>query len=113
MTAPAWQQVLAYAVTGRRFPELEGPSAPDLDAVAAFLEPRLGVDVDRTELRQPHPLPDDLAAGIGAAQLWAAVAELRERLGPRAGAARAVARARPLTADEQRLLREVPPHHGA
>ena len=110
-TLPAWHQALAYAVTGLRFDELGRQSSPDLDAVTAFLRPRLGADVDPAGLLQPHPLPADLAAGLGAAQLWAGVAELRRRLG--AGAFdTAVAKPRPLTTDERRLLDDVPPHHG-
>ena len=94
-----------------RFAELERQARPDLDAVTAFLRPRVGVDIDPAELSRPHPLPADLAAGVGAAQLWAGVAELRRRLG--AGASEAgVAAPRPLTADERRLLQDVPPHHG-
>jgi hypothetical protein len=112
MTRPAaWHQALAYALTGRRFEDLGHQAAPDLDEVAAFLESRLGADLDRTELARSHPLPADLAAGLGAAQLWAAVAELRRRLaGPAARGA--VAQERPLTADERRLMQDVPPHHG-
>ena len=112
MTEPrAWHQALAHALTGRRFPELGQQDAPDLDVLTAFLQPRLGVDVDPAALREPHPLPADLGAGLGAAQVWAAVAELRRRLGsvpPPVG----VTRSRPLTADERRLLQDVPPHHG-
>lgn len=49
MTAPAWQQALAYAVTGRRFAELADRPGPDLDALTAFLLPRLGADLDPAE----------------------------------------------------------------
>ena len=112
MTPPAaWHQALAYAVTGRRFPELGLQDAPDLEALTAFLRSWLGGDVDPSVLARVHPLPPELAQGLGAAQRSAAVAELRRRLvgerppGP-------VARQRPLTADERRLLEDVPPHHG-
>ena len=112
MTGPAaWHQALAYAVTGRRFPELGLQDVPDLDVLTAFLRPRVGVDVDAAVLAPSHPLPADLAEGLGAAQRSAAVAELRRRLvgerppGP-------VVRQRALTADERRLLDDVPPHHG-
>ena len=107
----AWHQALAYALTGHRFPELGEQDAPDLDALAAFLRPRLGVDVDPAALRCSHPLPADLGSGLGAAQLWAAVAELRRLLGSVPPQAE-VTRSRPLTADERRLLQDVPPHHG-
>ena len=111
-TPPAWHQALAYALTGVRFPELGRQARPDLDAVTAFLRPRLGVDVEPAELLRPHALPADLAVGLGAAQLWAGVAELRRRLGPAASGAE-VAPFRPLSADERRLLQDVPPHHGS
>jgi hypothetical protein len=112
VTGPAaWHQALAYAVTGRRFDGLGRQQAPDLAALAAFLRPQLGADVDPAVLARPHPLPPDLAVGLGAAQLVAATAELRQRLaGERQ--ARPVTRQRTLTADERRLLDEVPPHHG-
>lgn len=109
-TPPAWHQALAYAVTGVRFEDLGRQARPDLDALAALLRPRLGVDVDPGALARAHPLPADLAAGLGAAQLTAAVAELRRRL--TAPPPAVVAGTRPLTADERRLLQDVPPHHG-
>jgi hypothetical protein len=113
VSEPAWQQAVAYALTGRRYAELEGRRGPDLDALVAFLQPRLGVELDLSELGRPHPLPEDLRQGIGAAQLWAAVAELRTRLVPPAPAPTTVLRGRPLTADERRLVEDVPPHHGS
>jgi hypothetical protein len=113
MTQPAaWHQALAYAVTGRRFEELGQQAAPDLDEIVAFLEPRLGVDLDRAVLAQSHRPPADLMAGLGAAQFWAAAAELRRRLPAQQAAAATVAEERPLTADERRLMQDVPPHHG-
>jgi hypothetical protein len=111
-TLPAWHQALAYAVTGVCFAELGRQARPDLDAVTAFLRSRLGTDVDPAELLRPHPLRGDLAEGLGAAQLQAGVAELRRRLAAGASEAGEVAAPRPLTADERRLLQDVPPHHG-
>lgn len=109
--APAWHQALAYALTGVRFEDLGRQSRPDVDALAALLRPRLGARVDPVELTRAHPLPADLAEGLGAAQLGAALSELRRRLaGPPPVV---VAGERPLTADERRLLQDVPPHHGS
>jgi hypothetical protein len=107
----AWHQALAYAVSGRRFEELGYQAAPDLEEMVAFLEPKFGVDLDRAVLERPHRPPADLVAGLGAAQLWAAVADLRRRLA-RAEAAVTVTQERPLTTDERRLMQDVPPHHG-
>jgi len=107
---PAWHQALAYAVTGVRLEDLGRQSRPDLDALAALLRPRLGVDVDPAVLTRAHPVPPDLTEGLGAAQLAAAVAELRRRL--TAAPPTVVAGQRPLTVDERRLLQDVPPHHG-
>ncbi|CAA9305570.1 MAG: hypothetical protein AVDCRST_MAG48-1677 [uncultured Friedmanniella sp.] len=105
-----WHQALAYAVTGVRFEDLGRQDRPDIDTLAALLRPRLGRDVDPAELARAHPLPGDLAQGLGPAQLGAAVAELRRRLSGPAPAV--VAEPRPLSADERRLLQDVPPHHG-
>jgi hypothetical protein len=107
---PAWHQALAYAVTGVRFEDLGRQPRPDLDALTALLRAKLGTEVDPAEIARAHPLPADLAQDLGAAQLGAAVAELRRRLaGPPLAT---VAGERPLTADERRLLQDVPPHHG-
>jgi hypothetical protein len=107
---PAWHQALAYALTGVRFADLGRQPRPDLDALTALLRPRLATQVDPAELTRVHPLPADLADGLGSAQLWAAVEELRRRL--TAPPPVVVAEQRPLTADERRLLQDVPPHHG-
>lgn len=106
---PAWHQALAYAVTGRRYPELGQQERPDLEQVTDFLRPRLP---DRTP-GPPQPVPADLTAGLGPAQLWAAVAELRRRLGLDQARERVAVTDRPLSPEEQRLLRNVPPHHGS
>jgi hypothetical protein len=112
VTQPAaWHQALAYALTGRRFEELGHQAAPDVNEVVAFLETKLGADLDRAVLERPHRLPADLVAGLGAAQLSAAVADLRRRLAGR-DAAVTVTQERPLSSDERRLMQDVPPHHG-
>ncbi|MFL6026557.1 MAG: hypothetical protein ACJ72K_06460 [Friedmanniella sp.] len=110
--SPTWHQAVAFAVTGQRFEELGHQASLDLDELAAFLSRRFDVDLDRGVLDQPHPLPADLAAGLGAAQVWAAASELRRRLRT-SGQAATVAPQRPLTVEERRLLEEVPPHHGS
>jgi len=107
---PAWHQALAYAVSGEHYPELGRQDRPDLTWLADFLRARLG---DAARSGTAHQVPPDLAAGLGAAQLWAALAELRTLLGlDRVAVRTAVSPSGPMRADDQRLLREVPPHHG-
>lgn len=96
-----WHQALAYAVSGERRPELGAQVAPDLEVVVEALEGRP---------RGAFVVPADLREGIGAAQLAAAVTELRARLGR---ASRPVLADRAPDADERRLLADVPPHHGS
>ncbi|MFT3970884.1 MAG: hypothetical protein QM695_11565 [Micropruina sp.] len=59
----------------------------------------------------PHPVPDELRAQVGSARLIALLQRLQADLGL-FGRRAAPATDRPLTADERRLLHEVPPHHG-
>ncbi len=61
---------------------------------------------------QSHPVPAELMRGIGAAQFVAALAELRRLITPPTDRAPVVAD-RTFTAEERRLLGEVPPHHGS
>lgn len=62
--------------------------------------------------RWPHPVPTALMAGLGPAQFVAALRELAEQLELARGPAVPPAASRPLSADERRLLADVPPHHG-
>jgi hypothetical protein len=58
----------------------------------------------------PHPVPPDLRAAVGAARLRAVLAQVVGELG--VGNGPVVARgARPLNADERRLMADRPPHH--
>ena len=105
---PSWHQALAYAVTGHRYPELGRQQRPDVEQVANFLRSRLR----SSAAHHTRPVPADLTAGLGAAQLWAAVVELRRLLELDQPARRTATGDGLLTAEDQRLLREVPPHHG-
>jgi hypothetical protein len=62
---------------------------------------------------QPWPHPPDAAtlSGLDAARWQAALTDLRHRLGLDV-IARPPSRRTSLTADERRLMAEVPPHHG-
>lgn len=115
-----WHEALRYALTGERDPALAGQRVPDLDAVLAILTSE-GSEPWRDEVRQraevgeiwPHPVPEDLMTGIGAAQFSAALGVLRARLGLDA-VTRSVRVSRDVgpSSGDERLLREVPPHHG-
>lgn len=59
----------------------------------------------------PHPIPDALRAGLGAAQLLAALRRVRAELGLAALESRAPSRRSALDADERRLIADAPPHH--
>lgn len=60
----------------------------------------------------PHPVPETMRAPVGAARLLAVLQRVQGDLGL-FGRTAAPPPRRPLTADERRLLRDVPPHHGA
>lgn len=60
----------------------------------------------------PHQVPDDLRLRLGSARLLAAVHRAQADLGLFGEQAEPAA-ARPLNADERRLLQDVPPHHGS
>ena len=121
MTPTGWHRALAYALVGEQLP-LEDVDTPDPDALRAALA-RAGWDVGRlaahvNDVRRsgapwPHPVPDALRAGLGAAQLHAALSRVRGDLGLDAVVLRPPSRRATLDADERRLLADVPPHHGA
>jgi len=60
----------------------------------------------------PHQVPDGLRLQLGSARLFAAVQRAQTDLGLFGQPAEPAA-ARPLNADERRLLQDVPPHHGS
>lgn len=114
-----WHRAIAYALTGADLP-LGGQAAPDLDAFARQLDEQ-GWDAERlgAHAREaaasgpwPHPVPDALRAGLGAAQLHAAIAGARARFGLEVLTVLPPSRRTALTPDERRLLADVPPHFG-
>lgn len=115
--AGPWHEALVLALTGAQHPELGIQLAPDLIEVERWLRSDGRVDqVRRYAASQraggrPWPLPVPSALGLPPAQFSAAVYALRARLGL-LGVLRVATAARSLSADEQRLLRDVPPHHG-
>ncbi|MFP5282842.1 MAG: hypothetical protein ACLGIF_05260 [Actinomycetes bacterium] len=118
---PAWHAALAFALTGEEFADLGRQRVPDCARLVEELSQRRpgGVEALRDGIRQRleagqpplRPVPPELGAGIGAAQLAAAGRQLVEMLQvspqPRVQAAGASR----MTADDRRLLDEVPPHH--
>lgn len=116
-----WQAALAYALTGAEY-ELAEPGRPEPASVVTELN-GLGWTPARlaahalaelaAERPWPHPVPADLRRGCGAAQLAAALGTTRELLGLTSLDTRSPSARRRLNPDEQRLLRDVPPHHGS
>ena len=110
-----WHQALAYAILGRRLPELAEQDQPNVAALARQLSANRQLSASVNSLRHgggawPFAVPPDLMAGLGQAQFLAARAALVKELGlDRQGNHLAIDR--PADADERRLLDEVPPHH--
>lgn len=119
---PRWNAALAYAITGRRWEDLAEAGKPELALVAYEIRHRFpggspALQAEITNRRKagepwPYEVPAELRAGLGAAQWLAALAELRKRLAVGPQPDRPVLSNREPDTDEQRLLREVPPHHG-
>jgi hypothetical protein len=119
--SPRWQAALGYALIGIDLAPDE-PGNPDpaqlADALAQAGWPagRIG-DHARAELSAervwPHPVPAELRAGCGAAQFAAALGRARELLDLATLETRPPSTRTKLNADELRLMREVPPHHGS
>jgi hypothetical protein len=116
-----WQAALAAALVGEVL-ELDEPGVPDVEGLAAGLAAagwpatRIG-DVAKAELAAggvwPFPVAPELRQGLGAAQFAAARAAARRALGVADLVVRVRGGRTRLTADELRLLADVPPHHGS
>lgn len=119
MTA-RWHAALGYALVAQDLGFVE-TAAPDPAAAVALLAE---AGWDATAIREhaqaaiaeecvwPHPVPESLRAGCGAAQLHAATVTVRRLLDLQTLEVRPPTTRTRLNADEQRLMREVPPHHG-
>lgn len=120
MTA-RWHAALGYALTGTE-PALPDAAEPEPAALAAALA-EAGWPADRIAAHAlatltgggvwPHPIPAALRVGCGAAQLAAALGATRQLLGLTTFETRPPSAPRRLDRDEERLMREVPPHHGS
>jgi hypothetical protein len=117
--SPRWQAAVAYALTGTEPSVTETGQADPAAALAelaslGWTAERVGAharEVVAAERPWPHPVPAELRQGCGPAQLQAAVTRARELLGLVTLEVRPPSRRHRLTADEKRLLAEVPPHH--
>jgi hypothetical protein len=116
-----WHTALGFALTGEER-ELPATELPDPDVLLAALaaqgwtSERLAAHARETveaERPWPHAVPPRLRAGCGAAQFHAALNRARAALDLVVLETRAPSTRRHLNADEERLLREVPPHHGS
>ncbi len=115
----AWHAAIAWALTGEPM-DLGVQEAPDVDALVAQLVVR-GWDAERMSAHAretsaagnwPHPVPDAVRSGLGAAQLYAAVGSARERYGLTVLTLLPPSRRTSLDVDERRLLADRPPHYG-
>lgn len=114
-----WHAAIAHALTGEEL-DLGVQPAPDLAELQAQLDAagwtgeRIRAHAHATAGVEPwpHPVPDALRSGLGAAQLHAAIGRARERYGLTVLAVLPPSRRTHLDADERRLLADVPPHFG-
>lgn len=114
-----WHRAIAWALTGQEL-DLGVQPAPELNALVDQLDDH-GWDADRIadharatvgRLPWPHPVPDALRYGLGAAQLHAAIGRARARYGLEVLDVLPPSQRTRLDADERRLLGDVPPHFG-
>lgn len=116
-----WQAALGYALTGQEL-ALAEYGRPDPVALVADLA-EAGWTADRiaghahalaaAEVAWPHQVPADLRSGCGAAQFAAALRAARQVLDLASLEVRPPSGRLKLNPDEERLMREVPPHHGS
>ena len=120
MTA-RWQAALGFALTGLDL-ELAEPGRPDPEALveglnaAGWSASRVGDHAREqvaAESSWPHAVPAALRAGCGAAQFAAALGMARSLLRLTTLEVRPPSTRMKLSPDEERLMREVPPHHGS
>ncbi len=116
-----WHAAIAYALLGEELdlpePALPRPTSLVAELASAGWTARRvrshAVDQVGAERVWPHPIPVGLRESCGAAQLSAALGETRRLLGLQALDTRPPSSRTALNADELRLLRDVPPHHGS
>ena len=120
MTA-RWQAAVGYALTGDELVLAETGRPDPVSLVTALAD--AGWPAERVEDHArglvvaeapwPHQVPAALRAGCGAAQLAAALRLARELLELSDFEVRPPSGRLKLNPDEERLMRDVPPHHGS
>jgi hypothetical protein len=106
-------QALAFALTGEVREDLAARDDLDVAGVVDLLGgPAAIAEHRRSSAAWPHPVPIELRQGVGPAQLQALLSDVLSRLRTAETSASAVVSTRPLSAEELRLSRDVPPHHG-
>lgn len=117
--APRWHAAIGYALVGEEL-LLAEPAQPDPARLVADL---VAAGWDAGQIRAyasaaaaaeqpwPHQIPARLRGGCGAAQLYAALGRTRALLDVVTLETRGPSARTRLDADEQRLLRDVPPHY--
>lgn len=114
-----WDEALGWALVGELIAAAPAPLPDPVRLEAALVadgwtRERISAHAREriaAETRWPHQIPAELRAGLGPAQLAAALLAVRERMGLAELEVRPPAPKRALDADERRLLGEVPPHH--
>lgn len=107
-----WHAALAYAVTGCRLGDLGLQKRPDLTSLTAALHELVAAGQVPSPDATTYDVPPDLLSGLGSAQFVAALSGVRTGLGIDGLTRLPPLPSRPLTADDRRLLADVPPHHG-
>lgn len=119
-TPAPWHAALAWALVGEEV-SLGSQPVPDVAGLLRDLDaagwPRERIaDHARTALVRggpwPHTIPAPMRAGLGPAQLFAALGGVRRSLGLEVLETRPPSSRTRLDADERRLQADVPPHHG-
>lgn len=116
----AWHRAIAYALVGEHLPLGDRP-APVPAVLVGELESlgwssaaigRRAREAAAHQRPWPFPVPDAVASGLGAAQLYAAVGQVRAALGLEVLEVLPPSTRTTLSADERRLLADRPPHYG-
>ncbi len=112
------RRAVGYAITGTEPTPAASSSRDEAFDPVALIAELGGVDALRAVAAEakeagrnwPHPIPERLRQGLGAAQLHAAVVQVRSLIDE--SRSPVIRRSTAADPDDLRLLRDVPPHHG-